>query len=174
MEGAVNFAVPVFKQRLALGASLQWDRLLRNDQTLFQYYPFNPNTGGNDPSAVALANATFAGGAGTYGSGSQVSWAPNYTNVRHWTTNLTAALPMTRQVTFSAVYNIQTFGGSYQTLSQNMAQSKSQGTAAVTYAIPNTQSSIQASVTQINFSDAVLPSFNGRDTSENFFFNIRF
>lgn len=175
IEGAVNFTVPVFSQRLALGLGLQWDRLQRLDKTAFQYYPFNPNTQGNDPTTVVNALTAYPAvpTGGTY-VGSQVSWYPNYINVNHWTTNLSASLPLTRGVTLNALYNQQTFGGFYQTLGQNMDQKKILLQGNVAYAIPNTQSSINFQVRNQQYKDNVLPLFNFVQTREDLNYTIRF
>ncbi|MBV8222173.1 MAG: hypothetical protein JO293_02325, partial [Candidatus Eremiobacteraeota bacterium] len=180
LEGAVNFTVPVFQQRLALGLGLAWDRLLRNDRAAFQYYPFNPNTGGFDPASVTLANGVFtaancaAAGTCTYASGSQVSWAPNYINVNHWTTNITAALPVTKGVTLTGLYNNQTFGGYYQATQQNMSESKIFAVGGITYAIPNTPSTISFTFRNQKYQDNVLPTFNLNQNREDVTYSIRF
>ena len=175
VEGAVNFTVPVFSQRLALGLGLQWDRLQRLDKTPFQYYPFNPNTGGNDPATVTNALAAYPAlpAGGTY-VGSQVSWYPNYINVNHWTTNVSASLPVTRGVTLNALYNQQSFGGFYQSIGQNMDQKKILLQGNVAYAIPNTQSSINFQVRNQQYKDNVLPVFNLNQTREDLNYTIRF
>jgi hypothetical protein len=175
LEGAVNFTVPVFRQRLALGLGLQWDRLQRLDNTSFQYYPFNPNTGGNDPAAVANALAAFpAAGAGTYASGSQVSWQPNWINVQHWTTNITAALPVTRGITLTGLYNQQTFGGAYQSTFNNMDERKIFAVGGITYAIPNSPSTVSFTFRNQKYQDNVVPSFNLNQTREDLTYSIRF
>lgn len=178
VEGAVNFSIPVFRQGLALGGSFAWDHLFRNDPTSFQYYPFNPAIGGNDPGSVAAALSAFPAGViptgGTYAGGSQVSWQPNYINVWHFTTNVTAALPISKGVTLGGVYNQQSFGGAYQTTAQNMNQKKTFTQGSLTYGIPNTPSSITFFFRNMRYNDYVLPSYNFNENREDVIYAIRF
>lgn len=176
LEGAVNFSVPMFGQSMAVGAGLAWDRLLRNDPTSFQYYPFNPVTGGNDPTSVANGVAAFpaGSGAGPYLQGSQMSWQPNYINVRHWTTNLTASMPVAKHLTLGALYNQQTFGGSYQLLNENMSETKTFTQGSLTYAIPNSPSSVTFFFRNMRYTDTVAPSYNFNENREDVIYAIRF
>jgi hypothetical protein len=168
LEGAVNFALPVFgRSSLALGGSLAWDHLFRNDPTSFQYYPFNPATGGNDPASVATALTAFP-------SGSQVSWQPNYINVWHFTTNITASLPVTKGLTLGGLYNQQSFGGAYQTTNMNMSQKKTFTQGSLTYGIPNTPSSITFFFRNMRYTDYVLPSYDFNENREDVIYSIRF
>ncbi|MBV8151332.1 MAG: S-layer homology domain-containing protein [Candidatus Eremiobacteraeota bacterium] len=176
LEGAVNFNVPVFAQNMALGLGLSWDRVQRQDKTAFQYYPFNPNVGGADPASLALALAAYGTAipaGGTY-LGSQVSWYPNYINVQHWTANLTAAVPLTKNVTLSATYNAQNFGGYYQSIGQNMDEKKTFAIGNLTYTIPNSPSTIAVGVRNQQYKDNVIPLFNLNQTREDIQYTIRF
>src|SRR5579872_6056911 len=167
LEAALNFSVPAFGKRLALGGSLGWDRLYRNDPTQFQYYPFNPATGGNDPGSVAAALTLNP-------AGSQVNWSPNYINVRHLTTNVTAAMPVTKGVVLSGLYNQQTFTGDYQSLMQNMSQKKTFSQGALTYTIPNTPSTLTFFFRTMKYTDFVVPSYDTNINREDIIYAIRF
>jgi hypothetical protein len=168
LEGAVNLTVPVFGQRVALGGSLGWDRLYRNDPTQFQYYPFNPATGGNDAGSVAAALALNPG------TGSATTWSPNYINVNHVTTNVTAAMPITKGVTLSGLYNQQSFNGDYQMLSQNINQKKTFSQGALTYTIPNTPSTLTFFFRTMKYTDSVVPSYDTNINREDIIYAIRF
>jgi hypothetical protein len=178
VDGALNFTVPAFGQKLAAGLGLGYERLKRDDKTAFQYYPFDPTVGGNNAAAVAAATGVYpAGSAGavTYtGGGSQVSWYPNYINVQHYTLNATASMPLTKGVVLSATYNQQNFGGFYQTLGQNMDEKKTFLIGSVTYTIPNTNSSIGLAVRNQQYKDNVLPTYNLNQNREDILYTIRF
>ncbi|MGH7714967.1 MAG: hypothetical protein ACREML_03115, partial [Vulcanimicrobiaceae bacterium] len=168
LEAAVNLSVPVLGKSLALGASVGWDRLYRNDPTQLQYYPFNPATGGNDAASVASALTLNPG------SGSAVNWSPNYINVNHVTTNISAAMPVTKGVTLSGLYNEQSFNGDYQMLSQNINQKKTFSQGAVTYTIPNTPSTLTFFFRTMKYTDSVVPSYDTNINREDIIYAIRF
>lgn len=168
LEGGVNFALPILRKSLAVGAGMAWDRLLRNDPTSFQYYPFNPATGGND--AASVGNATTAFGA----AGSPMTWQPNYINVQHWTTNVTASMPVTKGVTLGGLYNQQTFGGNYQLTNQNMSETKTFTQGSLTYSLPNSPSSLTFFFRNMRYTDSVVPSYNFSENREDIIYAIRF
>ncbi|MGA3038437.1 MAG: S-layer homology domain-containing protein [Vulcanimicrobiaceae bacterium] len=167
LEAAVNFSVPAFGKRLALGGSLGWDRLYRNDPTRFAYYPFNPATGGNDAGSVAAALTLNP-------AGSQINWSPNYINVNHLTTNVSAAMPITSGLTLSGLYNQQVYTGDYQSLAQNVSQKKTFSQGAITYSIPNTPSSLTFFFRTMKYTDFAVPSYDTNINREDIIYAIRF
>ncbi|HEY1728545.1 MAG TPA: S-layer homology domain-containing protein [Candidatus Baltobacteraceae bacterium] len=168
LEAAVNLSIPAFGKRVAVGGSLGWDRLYRNDQTLFQYYPFNPTTGGNDPGSVAAATTLNPA------LGSTANWTPNYINVNHLTTNVSAAMPVTKGLVLSGLYNQQSFTGDYQTLMQNISQKKTFSQGALTYTIPNTPSTLTFFFRTMKYTDFVVPSYDTNINREDIIYAIRF
>jgi hypothetical protein len=168
VEGGVNFALPVFRQSLSLGAAMAWDRLQRNDPTSFQYYPFNPATGGNDPASLANGLAAFGA------AGSPMTWQPNYINVQHWTTNVTASIPVAKRLTLGGLFNQQNFGGNYQLLNQNLSESKTFTQGSLTYSIPNSPSSVTFFYRNMRYTDSVAPSYNFNENREDIIYAIRF
>jgi hypothetical protein len=168
-EGGLQFGVPLFAKSLALNLSAAYERLARNDKTTASYVPFNPTTGGPDPTAAAAAaNYTAAGNA-------PVLFYPNYINTFHWTFAAGATYPITRDVVLGGVYNSQTYHGSYGlTLGQNIAERKDIYTLSATYNIPKTTSSITAFFRNQKYTDNVLPTFNFNQNREDVNFTVRF
>lgn len=168
VEGGLGITIPVFGKGLALNGSLAYDRLSRDDRTSFQYYPFNPAIGGNDPASVAAALTLNPVG------GSATTWNPNYVNVWHYTTNVSAALPVTKGLTLGGLYNQQSFGGDYQMLQQNMSQKKTFAQGSLTYTIPNTPSSLTFFFRNMKYTDFVVPSYDTSINREDVIYSIRF
>ncbi len=168
--------VPAFGRQLALGLSGTLERLRRPDATPYQYYPIDLSTGAFDAASVAAANAAFpVPGAGTYASGSQVSFYPNYINLTHSVLNATAALPLTKDLGLSLSYNTQRYSGEYgTTLTQNISQRKDYYQGGVSYAIPKTNSSIDFQARQYRYQDDVLPSYNFVQNQQDVNFVVRF
>ena len=136
LEAALNFTVPAFGKSLALGGSLGWDRLYRNDPTQFQYYPFNPGDR-RQRSRLRRCGADAQPGCGQ--SSQLVSELHQRSSHHH---QRDAAMPVTKGVVLSGLYNEQSFTGDYQTLSANISQKKTFSQGAVTYTIPNTPSTL--------------------------------
>lgn len=171
-----TFDVPAFGRRLTLGFSGTLEKLRRPDATAYQYYPVDLSSGAFDATAVAAAAAAFpAPGAGTYASGSQVSFYPNYISVTHSVLNATAGLPLTKDVGLNLSYNTQRYSGEYgTTLTQNIAQRKEYYTGTVSYAIPKTNSSIDLQARQYRYQDDVLPTYNFVQNRQDVNFIVRF
>ena len=169
LEGGLQFGVPVFGQSLALNLSAAVEHLKRNDKTTGSYVPFNPTTGGPDPTAGAAATAYVAAG------NAPVLFFPNYIDEYHVTYAAGATMPVTRDVVLGAVYNSQTYHGSYGlTLGQNIAERKDIYTLSATYNIPKTTSSITAFFRNQKYTDNVLPTFNFNQNREDLNFTVRF
>jgi hypothetical protein len=173
---AGTFNVPAFGRKLAVGLSGTLEKLRRPDATPYQYYPIDLSTGAFDAASVAAATAAFpAPGAGTYASGSQVSFYPNYINVTHSVFNASAALPLTRDLGLNLSYNTQRYSGEYgTTLTQNISQRKDYYTGSVSYAIPKTNSSIDFQARQYRYQDDVLPTYNFVQNRQDVNFVVRF
>jgi hypothetical protein len=146
-----------------------FEHLSRNDRTAYSYVPFNPTTGGPDPSSGAALTTYLSGGA------TPVLFYPNYVDEYHNTIDASATVPLTRDVVFGIGYNTQTFHGSYGTTAgQNIAQRKDQYQGTLTYNIPKTTSSISALFRNQKYSDSVIPSYNFNQNREDLNFSIRF
>lgn len=169
LQGGLQFALPVFGQKLALNFSAATEHLARNDKTPASYTPFNPQTGGADPASAAALNTYLGAGA------TPVLFYPNYIDEYHNTIGAGATLPVTRDVSLGAAYSTQTYHGSYgTTLSQNIAQRKDLYTVSATYNIPKTTSSITAFFRNQKYTDNVLPTYNFNQNREDVNFTIRF
>ncbi len=175
-EAGAGFAVPIFSKKVAFNLTGTFDQLSRNDKTGYQYYPFNPTTQSFDGSAVGTAAAILtAAGGGTYGSGSRVSFFPNYVNVKHYTGAVNAAIPVTTNVVLALDYNSQRFGGTYgTTLGQSLDQRKDQYQASMTYSVPNTTSQIVLVERESKYVDNVLSSYNFLQVRTDLNFVVRF
>jgi hypothetical protein len=169
LEGGLQFGLPVFGQNLALNLSGGVEHLNRNDRTAYSYVPFNPATGGPDASSAAGLNTYLSLGA------TPILFYPNYIDEYHTTLAAGATLPVTKDVSLGAVYNSQTFHGSYgTTLGQNIAQRKDVYTVSATYNIPKTTSSITAFFRNQTYKDNVMPTYNFNQNREDLNFTIRF
>jgi hypothetical protein len=169
LEGGVQFAVPVGRRNLAVDLSASTERLARNDETSAAYVPFNPTLGTADPAAAAeLGGLVMAGLPAPL-------FYPNYINERHNTLAAGATLPVNRDVTLGAAYNLQTFYGAYgTTLAPNIAERKDAYTLSATFAIPRTTSSVSALFSNQRYTDTMLPSFNFNQNREDVNFTVRF
>lgn len=169
LEGGVQFAVPVFGQKVAFNLSDSYEHLTRNDRTAYAYVPFNPAAGGADASSTAALNAYLAGGA------TPVLFYPNYVDEIHNTIDAAATMPLTKDLVLGLGYNTQTYHGAYgTTVGQNIAQRKDQYQGTLTYNIPKTTSSISALFRNQKYSDNVLPTYNFNQNREDLNFSIRF
>jgi S-layer homology domain len=169
LEGGLQFGVPLFGQTLALNLSGAVEHLKRNDKTTGPYVPFNLTTGGADPSSQVAANTYTAAG------NAPVLFYPNYIDTYHQTWAAGATMPVTRDVVLGAVYNTQTYHGSYGlTLGQNIAERKDIYTLSATYNIPRTTSSISAFFRNQKYTDNVVPSYNFNQNREDVNFTVRF
>jgi hypothetical protein len=163
---ATQFSFPALGQSISANISGTAETLKRNDQTAFQYYPINPTFQGADPGSFLAAQAL---------GGSQVSFFPNYVNMRRYYINSTVAVPLTRNVALALYYSIQQYGGSYgTTLNQNISETKSFYTGTVTYNIPKTTSSLQFQARVYKYNDSVLPTYNLYENRQDVFFTVRF
>ncbi len=174
--GNLAFTAPVFTIPVAFNLGGTVERLLRNDLTPYQYYPFNPATQTLDPTSVAYATQLYGAGSGTYSAGgSQVSWTPNYVNLTHWQYTAGVTFPIQKQLALTLNYDSQRYAGTYATInSQTMNQRKDQYQAAVTYAIPNTNSNISFLMRQNKYTDYVLPTYNFNQSRQDLTFTVRF
>lgn len=164
-----QFQVPVFGQQASVAFNGAYETLKRLDNTPYQFYPINPATQTADNNAVALANTP--GGLG----GSQVSFYPNYINMRHITLGANVALPLTKDLIGSASYSTQRYGGSYgTTLNQNISERKDYYTGAVTYTIPKTNSSVSFLARHYGYTDEVLPNQSLNQNRQDLNFTVRF
>jgi hypothetical protein len=169
IEGGLQFGLPLFGKPLALNLSAAIEHLKRNDKTTAPYVPFNPTTGTADPTSQGLATAYAAAG------GTPVLFYPNYIDMYHQTWAAGATVPVTRDVVLGAIYNTQTYYGSYGlTLGQNISERKDIYTLSATYNIPKTTSSITALFRNQKYTDNVLPTFNFNQNREDVNFTVRF
>lgn len=173
-------AVPAFGQKVAVNLNGTFERLQRQDRTAFQYYPFNPATQTFDPSAYnnAIANVPQpAGGTAgfTYPSGSQVSFYPNFVDVKHWVYNAKVSIPLTSGVGLDLGYTGQRYSGeSGTTLTQNISEQKNYYTGAVNYTIPKTNSTVGFTYRNYQYRDDAMPTYNFTQNREDVNFTIRF
>ncbi len=170
------FQVPVFGQKASVNVNGAYETLKRLDGSSFQYYPTNPATQTADGGAVAASGALVSPGGGNFGNnGSQVSFHPNYINVRHVTVGANVALPLTKDLVGSASYNTQRFGGAYgTTTNQNISERKDYYTGAVTYNIPKTNSSLSFLARHYGYTDEVVPNLNLSQNRQDLNFTVRF
>ncbi len=169
-EGGLQFGLPVFGQNVAVNLSAATEHLYRHDQTARPYVPFNPVTGGPDPSSQALLNAYLA----TPGATAPLFY-PNYIDETHTTLAAGASVPVARNLTLGVNASSQAFRGAYgTTLSQNIAERKDQYQGSLTYNIPKTTSSITAFFRNQKYTDNVLPTYNFNQNREDLNFTIRF
>src|SRR6202140_4353832 len=162
-----QFNMPAFGQTLSASVSGTYETLKRPDMTAFTYLPLNPGTQAPDLGATAAATA-FLGG-------SQVSFFPNFINMRRYAYNAALAIPVTTNVNLAATYSSQRYGGSYGTTgTQNISEKKDFYTGSVTYNIPKTNSSIQFQGRVYKYTDEVIPNFNLYQNRQDIFFTVRF
>lgn len=169
-EGGLQFGLPVLNRTVALNLTGSFEHLARNDRTAYSYTPFNPTTGGPDPSSGA-ALTTFLGIPGN----TPVLFYPNFVDEFHTTLAAGLTVPVTRDITFGAAYNTQNFHGAYgTTLGQNISQRKDQYDATLVYNIPKTTSSIGVLFRNQKYTDNVIPTYNFNQNREDLNFSIRF
>jgi len=169
-----KFAVPVFGTNATIGLNGQYETVRRLDMTARQYYPVNPTTQAFDATAFGAAAAAFPVG-GVFGSGSNVSFYPNYINMRHITIGANASIPLTHDLNLYGSYSTQRYGGAYgTTLGQNISERKDYYTGGVTYNIPKTNSSLSFLARQYKYTDDVVPNFNFNQTRQDINFTVRF
>jgi S-layer homology domain len=169
-----KFAVPVFGTHATVNLNGQYETLKRLDTTAQQYYPINPGTGVADAAAFAAAAGAFPTG-GTFGSGSQVSFYPNYVNVRHITIGANATLPLTKDLNLNGSYSTQRYGGSDgTTITQNISERKDYYTGGLTYNIPKTNSSLSFLARHYSYTDDVVQNFNFGQNRQDINFTVRF
>ena len=162
-----QFNVPAFGQTVTGSVSGTYETLKRPDMNGFQYYPTNPGTQAFDLGSVAAATG-FLGG-------SQVTFYPNFINMRRYAYNAALAIPVTTNVNLAATYSSQRYGGSYgTTLTQNISEKKDYYTGSVTYNIPKTNSSIAFQGRVYKYTDDVIPNFNLYQNRQDIFFTVRF
>jgi len=166
--------VPVFGTHATVNLNGQYETLKRLDTTAQQYYPINPGTGVADAAAFAAAAGAFPTG-GTFGSGSQVSFYPNYVNVRHITIGANATLPLTKDLNLNGSYSTQRYGGSDgTTITQNISERKDYYTGGLTYNIPKTNSSLSFLARHYSYTDDVVQNFNFGQNRQDINFTVRF
>ncbi len=170
-----SFKLPVFGQQLTTSLSGTYETLQRLDTTPRQYYPIDPTTQAFDAASVTAANAAFPTG-GNFGiGGSQVSFYPNYVNVRRVALTAAAALPLTHHLTLNGSYSTQRYGGEYgTTLGQNISERKDYYTGSLTYAIPRTNSSVTFITRRYNYFDDAVPNTNLGENRQDVNFTVRF
>jgi hypothetical protein len=162
------FQVPVFGQKASVNVNGAYETLKRLDNGSFAYYPINPSTQTFDGTAFAAAQNPALGG-------SQVSFHPNYIDMRHVTIGANVALPLTKDLVGSASYSTQRFGGSYgTTINQNISERKDYYTGAVTYNIPKTNSSLSFLARHYGYTDDVVPNVNLSQNRQDLNFTVRF
>ena len=162
-----QFSVPAFGQKLSMNLAGTYETLMRNDQTRYQYYPYNPAEQAFD-GASYLAAQQIPGG-------SQVSFYPNYVNVHKVVFNAGVSVPLTKGVGLNLTYNNQRYGGEdATTLAQNISEQKQFYTGTVAYQIPNSNSSVSFQASHYGYTDAVIPNFNVSQNRQDVFFTVRF
>jgi hypothetical protein len=174
--GSTQFAVPAFGQKLTASVSGTYETLKRLDMTPYQFYPINPATQTYDGTAFASAqNPAFTSTLNTYGSGSPVSFYPNYINMRHSVLSAALSMPLTRALNLAGTYTTQRYGGEYgTTLAQNISQRKDYYTGSLTYNIPNTNSSLSFLARHYGYQDNVLSTYDTGQNRQDVNFTVRF
>lgn len=176
VTGSTGFTVPIAAEKIRLNLSGSWERLRRIDQTLYSYYPFALNDAVGEVSIANQSGGLVPGSPAL----SAVSFYPNYVDVRHVGWEVGAVVPITGGLSFSAVYDMQRFEGSYappgngSAPAQNMSQHKSTLSGGFTYDIPRTSSSVALQAASYRFVDDVLPSYNTTWNREDLNFAVRF
>jgi hypothetical protein len=170
------FNLPVFGQQATINLGGQYETIKRLDATAEQYYPFNPLTQTFDSSAYGQAQTAFGTTGGNFGNGgSQVSFYPNYVNVRHVTLSANASIPLTKDLVAGGSYSTQRYGGSNgTTLTQNISQRKDYYTGSVTYNIPKSNSSLSFVARHYGYTDDVVPNSNFSQNRQDLNFTVRF
>jgi|GEM_PF-604221 len=170
------FNIPAFGQQATINLNGQYETIKRLDRTAAQYYPFNPLTQTFDSSAYGQAGVAFGTTGGNFGNGgSQVSFYPNYVNVRHVTLSANAAIPLTRDLVAGGSYSTQRYGGSYgTTLTQNISERKDYYTGSVTYNIPKSNSSLSFVARHYGYTDEAFPTGNFSQNRQDVNFTVRF
>jgi len=164
-----TFNLPVFASNATFNLNGAYETLRRLDTTAFQYYPFNPTTQTIDATAYATANADFPG------IGSQVSYLPNYVNVRHITISANATVPLSKNFNLTGSYSDQRYGGSYgTTLGQNISERKDYYTGGLVYNIPNSNSSLSFLARHYQYNDEVVQNLNFSQNRQDINFTVRF
>jgi hypothetical protein len=170
-----KFAIPVWgKSSATINLNGQYETLSRLDRTAQQYYPINPGTQTFDATAFASAAAAFPVG-GAFGSGSGVSFFPNYINMRHITIGANVAIPLTRDLNLNGSYSTQRYGGADgTTIGQNISERKDYYTGGLTYNIPKSNSSLTFLARHYGYTDEVVPNFNFSENRQDLNFTVRF
>lgn len=169
-----TFALPVFGQKANINLNGSYETLKRLDTTGYQYYPINPGTEAFDGGAFAAA-AALPAGSGTYATGSQVSFHPNYENMKHITITAAGAVPISNNLTLNGTYSTQRYGGEFgTTLGQNISERKDYYTGGLTYSIPKTNSSLSVSARRYTYTDETLPTYNFAQNRQDVNFTVRF
>ncbi len=169
LEGGFQLGLPLHGSRATANLTIGTEHLSRRDQTAYAYVPFNLASGSADSAASAADNAYLAGGA------TPVLFYPNFVDEYHGTIAPSVSVPLTRHLTFNAVYDMQTYHGSYgTTLGQNIAQHKNDASASLNYTIPRTTQSIGVLFGNQQYTDYVVPAFNYSQNREAVDFAVRF
>jgi len=166
-SAGATFAIPALGRKLTTNVTGSFETLRRLDTTPQPYYPIDPGTQAADATAYAAARAAFGA--------SRVSSFPNYVNVRRIAISAVAALPLTNNLTLNGSYSTQRFGGSYgTTLGQNISERKNYYTGALTYTIPNTNSSLSFLERRYEYTDDVISNTNLGENRQDLNFTVRF
>jgi hypothetical protein len=169
VEGGLSAGLPMFNTRATAELSGSSEHLFRKDMTAYAYVPFNPATGGPDPSSGAALNAFLAGGA------IPILFFPNYIDELHTTYSAGLTIPLARELELGLAYNTQSYRGSYgTTIAQNISQRKDGYGGTLSYKIPKTRNSIDLLLGTQRYTDSVLPSYNYNQNREDLNYSIRF
>jgi len=169
-----TFTLPALQSKATFNLNGTYETLQRFDTRAFQYYPFNPATQTFDATSVLAAQAAFPIG-GPFGSGSSVSYFPNYINMRHILIGANAILPLSRDLNLTGSFTTQRYGGSYgTTFTQNISERKDYYTTGLTYNIPHSNSSLSVLARHYQYNDAVVPNLNLSQNRQDINFTVRF
>jgi hypothetical protein len=179
VRAAATFDVPFFGRGATADVTGTYEHLARNDRTAQIYVPTDPSTGAYD--AAALANFIAAGGrvdasGHIVASGaSSVAYYPNYVNLTHTVLGGGLAWPVGRDVTAAAHFSDQRYtGAAGTTLQTNIGGTKDELDLDLTYALPNTKSTVGLGYRLSSYRDATLPSNNLVQSQEHVNFAIHF
>lgn len=160
--------LPVFGRHVDVSVSGLYEHLTRDDRTLQNYVPFNPQTQTFDTASAAAAQAAQAAGA------APVRFAPNYIDVRHTGFAAGAGIPVSHDLKLDFSYSTQHFGGSYGATIDNIDARKDLYSGAVTYHIPKTNSSVTVQALRYHYTDNLLPQLDFDQTRQNIYFTVKF
>lgn len=167
LSAGVTLGVPVFDRKATVSLDSLYERIQRPDTTPFIYADDAAFYG--RPGFNALGNAELVG------TKQIVYFYPNLMDVKHYSTQVSAAVPITAALTANLQWVEQKYGGeALNTLTQSISETKRALTGGVLYNIPNTNSSVNVFFNKYEFKDDALPNNNWTENRQNIYFSVRF